>query len=970
MTRLVGPLSDYLGKKIEGLTVKAEKVSAGVRPLNLEARGVVLSYKKEGDAWEIRIPECRLFFDWSLTWENLPWPEIRLTRISVMRPHLVVTIPHPKKKGDWTLVLRKVPRFESLEVRDLKGEVIYGSSRLRFAQGIGGKVSFDPEEGGRLEFQGRKMEGRIGSGGLSFLADAEGELELSGFPETPRFRGGLRLAQGEWTGAGGRLKGISGSFAYLWEKDKRWLSIRPLRFREIAWEGKGAAFSGKGEWSLKGELLGQGPGGKPFWILKGVEGRGEAEEFRFEQGKKKIQGGLKGEARLEGALEGPRIAARVVLRQTDFRLPPVDTQGLEAEIGIKGQGPDLSLTVTQAQALQTDWLLGPRPLTLIRPQARFSGEIQGKKRTIFLKDIRLATANWGTLTGDLFFDLKKDPVPEGKAQAEGFPLPRFLAHFLPQADEPFRQEIPCRGTFRWRRAGKGAPLDFKVSLQPPVFSFKVPRTDWEGEGVRISIETEGRWFIEDRRVQLDLVQDWTQGALSLSPWFFDFHEQGMQSRFQGWIDGRKATAAVQGVLDLAYPPLGEVRLSVDWPFLVHPPSVSGEVEVKGLPLEKGFPLLVGKPLSYRHPFLEKLSLQGLLDGRAAVKKDDKGLELKGSLHGRDVRIGWKDPALSVEEVDLDLPFRYRSASAERKGGEGEERGFLRMGVLKTPWFVLPPISLPFSLNGQDYRFSEAIKVPLWGGEVVLSSLKVGDLFRGFRMEGNVSLNELKLEEMLKKEGVVGSLSGAFGPIRLDRERVEVEGAWKASVFEGTVEGKNLWVRKPFDPERRIGGEMDFSGLNLEVITRLFSFGRITGFLEGQVKDLVLKGTMPERFRLYARTEERPGVKKRINVTAIENIGLLGTGWGEMDTLRKGINRFITEYAYREIGLACSLEDDRFTLRGTILENGVEYLVRKPALWGIDVINKNPNNEILFSDIIERLNRIQMKGKKGTRYEVE
>jgi hypothetical protein len=47
----------------------------------------------------------------------------------------------------------------------------------------------------------------------------------------------------------------------------------------------------------------------------------------------------------------------------------------------------------------------------------------------------------------------------------------------------------------------------------------------------------------------------------------------------------------------------------------------------------------------------------------------------------------------------------------------------------------------------------------------------------------------------------------------------------------------------------------------------------------------------------------------------------------------------------------------FTLRGTIVEKGVQYLVRRSRFFGIDVINKQPEKGISFRDMIERLKKV-------------
>ena len=57
-------------------------------------------------------------------------------------------------------------------------------------------------------------------------------------------------------------------------------------------------------------------------------------------------------------------------------------------------------------------------------------------------------------------------------------------------------------------------------------------------------------------------------------------------------------------------------------------------------------------------------------------------------------------------------------------------------------------------------------------------------------------------------------------------------------------------------------------------------------------------------------------------------------------------------------MAASLNNDVFTINGTIVENGVEYLVRRSGLSGVDVVNLNPDNRISFKDMIKRIQRIQ------------
>ncbi len=119
------------------------------------------------------------------------------------------------------------------------------------------------------------------------------------------------------------------------------------------------------------------------------------------------------------------------------------------------------------------------------------------------------------------------------------------------------------------------------------------------------------------------------------------------------------------------------------------------------------------------------------------------------------------------------------------------------------------------------------------------------------------------------------------PLKGPRSRTSASGELTIQVFDGTVKAVDLGVVRPFDSERRIQGKILLDHLNLEALTRLFSFGKISGYVQGMIENLSLGPKVPERFYLALRTEEVAGVPKNINVQAIENVSLLGTGWGEL-----------------------------------------------------------------------------------------
>jgi hypothetical protein len=144
---------------------------------------------------------------------------------------------------------------------------------------------------------------------------------------------------------------------------------------------------------------------------------------------------------------------------------------------------------------------------------------------------------------------------------------------------------------------------------------------------------------------------------------------------------------------------------------------------------------------------------------------------------------------------------------------------------------------------------------------------------------------------------------------------------------------------------------------------------MTGVVRGALRDFVMEYGQPASFVLELESVPTRGVPQRISMDAIQSISILGTG--AESALSRGVTRLFREYPYRRIGLRCTLKNDRFTVRGTIHEDGREYLVRRGLLRGVDVVNQNPENVISFRDMQERLRRLgrpPAAGPDGVRVE--
>ena len=199
--------------------------------------------------------------------------------------------------------------------------------------------------------------------------------------------------------------------------------------------------------------------------------------------------------------------------------------------------------------------------------------------------------------------------------------------------------------------------------------------------------------------------------------------------------------------------------------------------------------------------------------------------------------------------------------------------------------------------------------------------------------------------------MAGKLEGAFPEISIQGGDLSAEGGIQIQVWDGEVSLKDFWGERMLSKRRRLGFEVNMRDLNMELVTQSFSFGQMGGVLEGEVKNLAFSFGQPESFDLQIRSVPRRGIKQYVDAKAVANLSILSSG------VQAPLLPWFKYYPYSKLGISCKLENDVFTLRGTIVEGETEYLVKRGFLRGINVINRNPDNRIPWKDMVQRIGRI-------------
>ncbi|MEK7874686.1 MAG: hypothetical protein AAB325_00630, partial [Pseudomonadota bacterium] len=173
------------------------------------------------------------------------------------------------------------------------------------------------------------------------------------------------------------------------------------------------------------------------------------------------------------------------------------------------------------------------------------------------------------------------------------------------------------------------------------------------------------------------------------------------------------------------------------------------------------------------------------------------------------------------------------------------------------------------------------------------------------------------------------------------------------VFDGTVVAQNLVLESPFGKVPRLTADVDMRNLDLDLLTRTFSFGNITGRVDAQVKALELVNWEPVHFdaRIASSAGEYP---RRISQAAVQNISALG-GAGAAAAIQRSFLRFFETFGYSALGLSCRLES------GVCRMGGIEHvpqgyvIVKGGGIPAINVLGYNRN--VGWRELIERLKRV-------------
>ncbi|MGA7105795.1 MAG: hypothetical protein WBX49_10665 [Candidatus Deferrimicrobiaceae bacterium] len=388
----------------------------------------------------------------------------------------------------------------------------------------------------------------------------------------------------------------------------------------------------------------------------------------------------------------------------------------------------------------------------------------------------------------------------------------------------------------------------------------------------------------------------------------------------------------------------------------------GHVKVSDARLGPIFRTFLRDPLAASHRDLAELTMEGTAEVDLSFTGSGQAADLDGSLKVRagGLRRGAEPPLLSG--LTIDLPIVY-SLGASNPGisrpPDAEQWGRMSLKSLRLAGQVLGPLEMPAVLVPNHLYLGGAIDLSLFGAKLSLRKIQVDEpLSQDFRIKMAAQLAGLDLARVSGESFMLeGHLGGLLDSVAIGLKRMTAAGELTGDMFGGRLDVTHVTVERPFSAGREIGADVKASLIDLKRFSEALGVGRITGRLSGSIEGLRVAYGQPVAFHLRMESVPTKGVSQQVSLKAVNSISLVSTGSALSGMGASLMTTFFKEFPYEKIGIESGLKNDVFTVRGIIHEDGVEYLVKRRLFGGINVINRNPDNRIGFSDMVERAKRV-------------
>ncbi|QMU60610.1 MAG: hypothetical protein GKR92_02425 [Gammaproteobacteria bacterium] len=295
---------------------------------------------------------------------------------------------------------------------------------------------------------------------------------------------------------------------------------------------------------------------------------------------------------------------------------------------------------------------------------------------------------------------------------------------------------------------------------------------------------------------------------------------------------------------------------------------------------------------------------------------------------------------------------------KRYSGKDYEFNFETASIYK---MQLESSKFSFSNDEQALVLQQPVSVPILDGAVNIESFKVmhpGNKDQSILMDISVTpVSMSKISTAFGWPEMKGNLSGYAPNVTYKQGDVDIQGALLIRGFGGTTTIHNLSAADLFSLTPKLSADVQLNNLDLISLTETFSFGEITGRLEGSINNMQFVSWAPVQFDAWFGTPETDNSRHRISQTAVDNLTQVGNGGA--DILSKSFLKFFDSFGYDKLGLGCSLKNNICKMHGvnsfTQDNSRGFYIVKGRGVPRIDIVGFT--DEVSWPVLIARLKRV-------------
>ncbi len=236
-----------------------------------------------------------------------------------------------------------------------------------------------------------------------------------------------------------------------------------------------------------------------------------------------------------------------------------------------------------------------------------------------------------------------------------------------------------------------------------------------------------------------------------------------------------------------------------------------------------------------------------------------------------------------------------------------------------------------------FAITRPLKLDVLGGSLDLHELKVllPGAGPGARGEPDIrlrlDLQDLDMERLTDAFGwpsFSGRISGRIPGVKLEDGILELEGKILVDVFDGVISLDDLRIERPFGVLPSLAVNVEAQNLDLELLTGTFSFGRISGRVDGYVRELRMLDWKPVAFDAWLGTPESQSGSKGISRRAVNHLTTLGGG-SATTALTSPLLKLFNNFSYKKLGFGCRMQNNVCEVRG-VSEDEVSVLIMEGA----------------------------------------